>query len=395
MRCFRVSCHGTASGTNKRIRLRVARSRVAGSGRTRIAEARREEADRIHGADAQAVWFWHTMFGGRRAAEEGEPVLESLRLRDFTVFREADLKFAGGLNVIVGVNGTGKTHLLKLPYAVMAMSAEEGRRRTEPPTRTLLKTRIAKKISSVFRPEDRLGRLVYRQRGRSSCEVRMSFRQPGESLAFRFSSLARSEVVVTCPLSEWQDKPPVFLPTRELLTLYPGFVPLYETRQLEFDETWRDTCLLLGAPALRGPQEATIAHLIEPLEEQIGGRVVLDANGRFCLRPFKASNMEMPLVAEGWRKFATLVRLISTGSLLDKGCLFWDEPEANLNPRLVREIARAILGICKAGVQVFVATHSLFLLREFEILLEHEFARGGTTIFRAAPKRWRRGCYPG
>ena len=84
--------------------------------------------------------------------------------------------------------------------------------------------------------------------------------------------------------------------------------------------------------------------------------------------------MEMPLVAEGWRKLAMLVRLIATGSLLDKGCLFWDEPEANLNPRLIREVARAILNVCDAGVQVFVATHSLFLLREFEILLKHEFA---------------------
>ena len=70
-----------------------------------------------------------------------------------------------------------------------------------------------------------------------------------------------------------------------------------------------------------------------------------------------------------------LVRLISTGSLLEMGCLFWDEPEANLNPQLIREIAKAILGICNAGVQVFVATHSLFLLREFEFLLECEFSQ--------------------
>ena len=179
-------------------------------------------------------------------------------------------------------------------------------------------------------------------------------------------------VVDKAPL-KWQDKPPVFLPTRELLTLYPGFVSLYETRHLEFDETWRDTCLLLGAPALKGPREATIALLIEPLEMQIGGRVVLDSNGRFYFRPFNAGNMEMPLVAEGWRKVSMLVRLISTGSLLDKGCLFWDEPEANLNPGLIREIAKAILGFCQAGVQVFVAAHSLFLLREFEILLERRF----------------------
>lgn len=277
-------------------------------------------------------------------------------------------------NVIVGANGTGKTHLLKLPYAVMAMSAEEGKKRAEPPTKTLLQTRIAEKISSVFRPEDRLGRLVHRRRGRNRCEVRVALTQPRTSLAFGFSSLSKSEVVVGSAPSAWQDKPPVFLPTPEPLTLYPGFVPLYETRHLEFDETWRDTCLLLGAPALRGPREATIADLIEPLEDQLGGRIVLDANGRFYLRPLNASNVEMSLVAEGWRRLGMLVRLISTGSLLDKGCLFWDEPETNLNPRLIREVAKAILGICQAGVQVFVATHSLFLLREFEILCEREFS---------------------
>ena len=301
-------------------------------------------------------------------------MLKSLRIRDFTVFTKADLEFAEGLNVIVGANGTGKTHLLKLPYAVMAMSAEEGKKRTEPPTKTSLQTRIAEKVSSVFRPEDRLGRLVHRRRGRNRCEVRMTFTQPRTSLAFRFSSLSKSEVVVESAPSGWQDKPPVFLPTRELLTLYPGFVPLYETRHLEFDETWRDTCLLLGAPALRGPREATISDLIGPLEDQLGGRIVLDPNGRFYFRPLNAGNMEMSLVAEGWRKLGMLVRLISTGSLLDKGCLFWDEPETNLNPRLIREVAKAILGICQAGVQVFVATHSLFLLREFEILCDCEFA---------------------
>ena len=256
----------------------------------------------------------------------------------------------------------------------MAMSAEAGKRRAEPPTKTQLQTRIAEKISSVFRPEDRLGRLVRRQRGRNSCEVKMRFRQPKTSLAFSFSSLAKSETKVDRAPSEWQDKPPVFLPTRELLTVYPGFVSLYETRHLEFDETWRDTCLLLGTPALKGPREATVRSLIAPLEEQLGGRVVLDNNDRFYLRPDNASNMEMSLVAEGWRKLSMLVRLISTGSLLDKGCLFWDEPEANLNPRLIREVAKAILGICEAGVQVIVATHSLFLLREFDILLERRFA---------------------
>ena len=300
-------------------------------------------------------------------------MLRSLEVRNFTVFPRARLDFARGLNVIIGENGTGKTHLLKLPYAVMAVSAEKGKKRHgRQPTKAFLQTRLAEKLVNVFRPEG-LGRLAFRRQGRSRCEVKVRFSEPGTSVRFSFATQNRSEVSVDrCP-SSWRDRKPVYLPTRDLLTIYPGFVSLYETHHVEFEETWRDTCVLLGAPSLRGPRGAKVARLLDPLEEQFGGRVVLEDNGRFYLRPTNASNMEMPLVAEGWRKLAMLARLIATGSLLDKGCLFWDEPESNLNPKLIREVAKSILSICRAGVQVIIATHSLFLLREFEVLLKREF----------------------
>ena len=299
-------------------------------------------------------------------------MLKSLKLKNFTAFPQARLEFARHLNVIVGENGMGKTHLLKLPYATMAVSAEEGRKRGVRPTKTVLQTRLAEKLVNVLRPES-LGRLASRRQGRSRCEVKIMFRRPGTSLGFSFATPSRSEVSVDHYPTYWRRRAPVYLPTHELLTIYPGFVPLYETHYVEFDETWRDTCLLLGAPALRGRRETVIASLLKPLEDQLGGRVVLERNGRFYLAPNSGGLMEMPLVAEGWRKVAMLARLVATGSLLDKDCLFWDEPESNLNPKLIREVARAILLICEAGVQVFIATHSLFLLREFEILLEDEF----------------------
>lgn len=300
-------------------------------------------------------------------------MLKSLEIRNFTAFPEAKLDFATGLNVIVGENGTGKTHLLKLPYAVTAVSAHEGRRQARQPTRAFLQTRVADKMVGVFRPEEgRLGRLARRQRGRNRCEVRVDFRKPSTSIGFNFASQNKSEVVVDRVPSNWRTERPVYLPPRELLTIYPGFVSLYETHDVEFEETLRDTCVLLGSPRVRGPRDPNVARLIKPLEDQIG-HVVLERNGRFYLRQAGGSNMEMPLVAEGWRKLAMLAQLIATGSILDKGALFWDEPEANLNPRLIREVAKAILSICDAGVQVFVATHSLFLLREFEVLVKRQF----------------------
>src|SRR5271170_7004134 len=84
--------------------------------------------------------------------------------------------------------------------------------------------------------------------------------------------------------------------------------------------------------------------------------------------------MEMHLVAEGLRKLATVARLIANGSLLDKGYLFWDEPEANLNPKVIKTLAKTILQVSQSGIQVFIATHSLFLLRELHILQQNGFS---------------------
>ena len=50
--------------------------------------------------------------------------------------------------------------------------------------------------------------------------------------------------------------------------------------------------------------------------------------------------------------------------------LFWDEPEANLNPTMIKVIARTILNLCRSQIQVFIASHSLFLIRELDILLQ-------------------------
>jgi predicted ATP-dependent endonuclease of OLD family len=106
------------------------------------------------------------------------------------------------------------------------------------------------------------------------------------------------------------------------------------------------------------------------LEQAMGGAIELDRNGRFYLNIPGQGRMEMPLVAEGLRKLAMLARLIATGSVLDKGCLFWDEPEANLNPKLIKQVANTILQLGQSGIQMFIATHSLFLLRELQILLQ-------------------------
>lgn len=292
-------------------------------------------------------------------------MLKTASFQSLTTVPNGEWLFAGGLNVVIGENGLGKSHVLKTLYSMLKVQAC----RQEELTKTGLEKAYAEKLNRVLRPES-LGRLVKRKQGRDRCEVRLTMQDSKQSSSIGFATNAKTQVdvlqVPECPLRQ----PPVYLPTRELVTLCPWFLNLYDNYHLEFEETWRDTVSLLGAPSVRGPRETQAAKLLEPLEVAIGGKVEMDASsGRFYLRVPGEGRMEMPLVAEGLRKFSMLARLISTGVLMDKGYLFWDEPETNLNPRLIKTLAKSIVYLAGQGIQVFIATHSLFMLREFEILL--------------------------
>ncbi|TYL49283.1 AAA family ATPase [Marinomonas sp. IMCC 4694] len=182
-------------------------------------------------------------------------------IKNLTVFAEAELTFSAGLNVIVGENGCGKSHLLKSAYSLIAASAEEGRKLSASvPTKTILQKVYAYKLVNILRPET-LGRLARRKQGRERCELALSFENNALDTDLNFATTSKSEVVIGSLSKDWQPKAPVFLPIRELLTLYPGFVSIYENHYLEFDETYRDACLLLGAPALKGPREKKAASL--------------------------------------------------------------------------------------------------------------------------------------
>ncbi|MFV2195213.1 hypothetical protein [Nocardiopsis sp. LOL_012] len=173
---------------------------------------------------------------------------------------------------------------------------------------------------------------------------------------------------------------------------------MFETREVEFDETWRDTASLLGRPALRGRRGNAANELLAPLLEEIEG-AVLEENGRFYVQlPSGTTGMgkiEAHLVSEGFRKLAMIIRLVSNGVLLEGGYLFWDEPEANLNSKTQRAVARAILSLVRSGTQVFAARIHMFLLpnnvkRDVLIALLHGNLRDiCTRAVERTPGVWR------
>ena len=296
--------------------------------------------------------------------------LKRLELEQFTVFETTDFDFTDGLNVFIGANGTGKSHLMKLLYAVL----RSGRRSpggaapsgADAPHDSF-ENRLARKLASVFRPDDdSIGRLVARKVGKSKATVRLQDDGKGV-LEFRLTT--ESNLHMEAHSLSFGERS-IFIPSRETFAMYEGFVAAYHDRELSFDETYYDLCVALSANALKGKRLKAANALIRPLEDEVlGGKVQL-TGGRFNVYTSDGV-IEAHLLSEGLRKVASLVRLVANGSLMQNGFLFWDEPEANLNPKLVTKVAAVLRRLAALGVQVFVASHDYLLTHELSLAAEY------------------------
>ena len=73
--------------------------------------------------------------------------IQKISLKNITVFDTLDMQFSEGINVFIGPNGVGKTHLLKILYS--ACCAADPR------------VSFSNKIVSCFAPDEhRISRLV-------------------------------------------------------------------------------------------------------------------------------------------------------------------------------------------------------------------------------------------
>mgnify|MGYP000691393282 CR=1 FL=1 len=231
---------------------------------------------------------------------------------------------------------------------------------------TGLETLLPQKLIGVFKPDqDGLGRLVYRGIGRSSAEVKLH--TDSGNLAFQITTPGNFKLV-----RNTLEKAPgaIFIPSRETLALYEGLIVAYDKRELSLDETFRDLCVALSSSTLKGARSAEIAALAEPFEQQVLQGTVRLRGGKFYVYNDDGL-IEAHLLSEGQRKIASLVRLIVNGSLTSNDLLFWDEPEANLNPRLVTKVAEALRALAAAGVQVFISTHDYLLTQELSMAAEY------------------------
>ena len=135
---------------------------------------------------------------------------------------------------------------------------------------------------------------------------------------------------------------------------------------VEFDDTYLDIIAAAKIDISRGVDSTARKKYLETLQKISNGKVTVH-DDRFYLKPGTQAKLEFNLVAEGLRKIALLWQLIKNGTLEKGSVLFWDEPEANINPKYIPVLAELLIMLESEGVQIFVATHDYFLAKYIEV----------------------------
>jgi hypothetical protein len=244
-------------------------------------------------------------------------MIHKVNAKSFTLFRRASFAFARGINVVIGSNGAGKSHVLKLAYTVTRWSYEMAlREKTQiRPDKATMQKELARKLTGVFRC-DGLGRLSTRGKGVQRTEVEATFHDlPKATVAFSFSTKSTTDAVLERVPEELFAEESVFFPTKEMLTMFPGFTALYRNYSLQIDETYFDLCLALEKPLPKGgPKLAEIRPLLSMVEGILHGSIELREK-TFHLKQDEGGDFEIPLVAEGFRKLGTVSYLLANGTL--------------------------------------------------------------------------------
>lgn len=277
--------------------------------------------------------------------------IKSAHLQNFTVFEKLEVEFSKGINVVIGTNGTGKTHILKAMYGICEV---------------INNSNEVYDLSQLYFSVNPVELIRTRENPNLKTFIKLKFEKDNDA-TFNIIMHEGKKIAadgVSYNLTDFKMKS-IFIPAKEMLSHSKGFLALYNKYKIPFDKTYIDIIVNAELPEERETSELNEA-LLETISKVIGGKV-LHENGTFYIVKNNGNKIEFPIEAEGLRKFGLLWKLIKNGLLEDGTVLFWDEPEANINPELMPILVELMLELERKGVQLFIATHSYNLAKYLEI----------------------------
>ncbi|SFB08046.1 AAA family ATPase [Clostridium frigidicarnis] len=287
--------------------------------------------------------------------------IESIKLKNFTIFENLKVDFSKGINVIIGENGTGKTQLIKAIYANLQIA----------------KSKNIDDISKYFKAANINDRFFVRQLKPLLLELKVSGieNRCDKNYLMGKSQLDVNGINTTAGSDDEcsyeiaypsKEVECTFIPAKDMLTHSKGFVSMADKfSEFPFDKTLVDIIKVAGQWQLKQPPKIAL-KILPMLEKMMKGKVVFE-NEEFYIKKDNGDMVDFAVEAEGLKKIGLLWQLLMNENITSHSVLLWDEPEANINPKFIPNLVEILLELQKNGVQIFITTHDYIFAKYFDV----------------------------
>lgn len=297
--------------------------------------------------------------------------IKCIGLKNFTVFEDFRLEVSSGINVFVGENGTGKTHLLKALYAACEITKDKS-------LGANFLGKCFKNHGSVdFFKNDKNRELdVYLKADCNNKEyiaviltvpIVRNIKNVRSNVASVLSS-DKTELKGGSYHIHLQENvifDATFIPCKDMLTHSDGLPAMADKYKVPFDKTLTNIISTATNWTLNDPPDIAI-RILPVLEKMLDGKIIFD-HGEFIVQKKDGRMINFAVEAEGFKKVGLLWQLLMNGSISEDSILIWDEPEANLNPKFLPYIVECLLELSRHGVQIFLSTHNYIFAKYFNV----------------------------
>lgn len=288
-------------------------------------------------------------------------IIKELTLKNFTAFDDLKIQFSDNINIFTGLNGTGKTHIMKILYS--ACQAADKR------------ILFSQKLAKCFLPYDyKISNLINIRNydSKTSIDIVGKSGNNASSIKISFNNKTSKWNANTIGEEKWEKEfdgaISIFIPTGEILSNSYNLFEATNKNSVNFDDTYLD---IINSAKVDISTEDYIEKnrkMTNKIEELINGKVCFDMRKDQFYIKNNHSMIEFSLASEGIKKFALVWQLIRNGYFKKGSVLFWDEPEACINPLHIRLLADILLTLQQNGVQVFITTYNFMLANIIDAL---------------------------
>lgn len=291
-------------------------------------------------------------------------MINSVQIENFGMHKNVEWKHLQHINLLLGVNGTGKTFILKALYVAMR-TLEQYRRGN---AQQSLSDILQEKLHWTFQT-DRLGDLVNKT---GNAKLSFAMTVDNKIISYEFGRDTVKKIVKAgTNFEKNRDSNTVFIPAKEVLSLQDVILKSREQDMMYgFDDTYLDLVKALQLPRQRGNNYQHFADGRKILKDILGGTVDYDEKKHQWYYKKGNTLYSINTTAEGIKKIAIFNQLLANRYLTPKSIVFLDEIESSLHPKAVVEFLRMLYELSKSGMQFFIATHSYFAIKELYLLAQ-------------------------